>query len=289
MIEALVTHGASRRRIALAAGAALVAVAAWAGLRPGRSGSAPPPARVGTFNIEEFPKSRDQIDGAFALIATLHVDVLAVEEVFDARAFADAAHARLGARWDFASDRGARGLGVLYDAERYRLASVRRYDETRIDGRGKPSLAVALEPRAGGLPLRVLVVHLQSGSEARGLRARQHAAVDRIAAELRAEPGQLVVLGDFNATDDADRSDLAALARSRGLTWATRDVACTAFWRRSDGCPTSRLDHVLASSAPASVEVAGACADGCAARASCPAYRDEISDHCPVVVTIPSR
>jgi endonuclease/exonuclease/phosphatase family metal-dependent hydrolase len=265
----------------------LIAAAAVATVWVCRGGShAAREVRVATFNIEEFPKDQRQVDGAFELIAGVHPDALAVQEVLDATAFADAARARLGARWRFATLDGARGLGALYDGDRYELASIALHDDTRVGGRGKPSLEVALAPRGGGELLRLLIVHLQSGSEARPLRARQLAALAPLAAGLRREPGTLVVLGDFNATAEDDRVDLAALARDDDLTWATEGLACTAFWRRADDCPTSRLDHVLAGVVPARVEVAGPCAESCAARAACPAYRDPVSDHCPVVITV---
>lgn len=91
-------------------------------------------------------------------------------------------------------------------------------------------------------------------------------------------------MGDFNATEASDRDDLAALARGTGLTWASEPLACSAFWERLDDCPTSRLDHVLTWRDPASVVARGACEEGCDRRDSCPLYRREISDHCPVTV-----
>jgi hypothetical protein len=95
------------------------------------------------------------------------------------------------------------------------------------------------------------------------------------------------VLGDFNATDDdGDRADIARIAASGGLVWATEQLACSAFWSRSDGCPRSRLDHVLTWGTPATVEAGGACATaGCDWEQSCPIYREQVSDHCPVIVT----
>ncbi len=242
--------------------------------------------RIGTFNIEEFPKDDRQVAATFDLIASLDDEVLAVEEVFDADTFAAAARARLGSRWRFATIDGARGLGVLFDGDRYDLASVALHGETRILGRGKPALEVTLTPHGGGAPLRLLVVHLQSGSDARPFRAQQLAALDDLVATLRRTSGPIIVLGDFNATSDADRVDIAAIAHRDDLTWASEGLACTAFWRRAADCPTSRLDHVLTSMPVERIDVAGACADGCAARDTCPAYRDQVSDHCPVSLTI---
>jgi endonuclease/exonuclease/phosphatase family metal-dependent hydrolase len=97
---------------------------------------------------------------------------------------------------------------------------------------------------------------------------------------------RLVVLGDFNATEAADRRDLARLAAATALVWASEPLACTAFWDRDDGCPRSRLDHMLASTRPTSIAATGACASaGCEWEASCPVYADAVSDHCPVVAT----
>lgn len=249
--------------------------------------------RLATFNIEEFPKHDRQIAGAFQLIAQLHADAIAVQEIQSPAAFAAAARARLGARWQFASAEvtpiGAPeqiSMGVLFDADRFRLDAVRVHAATRIDGRGKPTVEVVLE-RPGGARLRLFVVHLKSGSAARALRAQQYRGLASILDRARRSPGEIVVLGDFNATEEADRGDLAGLAARAHLAWATEGLPCTAFWRRQDDCPTSRLDHVLTWAPVRHVEVAGPCAESCAPRDRCPIYRDEVSDHCPVVVDTP--
>ena len=251
--------------------------------------------RIATFNIEEFPKNDRQIAGAFRLIAQLHADAVAVQEIRSPVAFAAAARERLGARWQFASanvtPNGAPepiSMGVLFDADRFRLAAVRVHDATRIDGRGKPTVEVVLD-RPGAPPLRLFVVHLKSGSAARELRAQQYRALAGILANARRSPGQIAVLGDFNSTEDADRTDLAGLAARAHLAWATEGLPCTAFWRRDGDCPTSRLDHVLTWAPARHVEVAGPCAESCAARDRCPTYRDEVSDHCPVIVDAPAQ
>jgi endonuclease/exonuclease/phosphatase family metal-dependent hydrolase len=117
------------------------------------------------------------------------------------------------------------------------------------------------------------------------VRARQFEALARVAADAKRSGERVVVLGDFNATEDDDRTDLAALARTADLQWATAGLACTAFWRRDDGCPRSRLDHVLVSEPPLRAVAAGACAtEGCSWQKSCPLYVDEVSDHCRVIV-----
>ncbi|MBA3541607.1 MAG: endonuclease/exonuclease/phosphatase family protein [Deltaproteobacteria bacterium] len=134
--------------------------------------------------------------------------------------------------------------------------------------------------------MRVLVVHLKAGGDGRDIRARQYAALATVVRAVQHSGERIVLLGDFNATADDDRKDLARLAALTGLRWATEPLACSAFWSRDDGCPRSRLDHVLTWAPPRRVEAAGACAtEGCDWQDRCPLYAEQVSDHCPVVVT----
>ena len=191
---------------------------------------------------------------------------------------------------DWGDGRETLRSGVLFDRGAYALVSRAVHDETRLDGRNKGVLEVRLRPATDpGAIIRVLVVHLKCCADGRAIRSRQHAALRTIVAGATRSGDRVVVLGDFNATDDdGDRVDLAELAAHVGLVWATEGVACSAFWLREDGCWRSRLDHVLTWNAPARVEVAGACAtEGCERQDRCPLYRDRISDHCPVIVTVP--
>jgi len=241
------------------------------------------PLRFATFNIELFPQSELQIVGAFEEIAKLDVGFVAVQEIGDAERFAREAKRRLGSRWELVLRGEPHGYypGVLFDSSRWRLLSARLHDETRLGAQYLPTLEVRM--RRGDSNLRVLVVHLKSGTPGRDVRKRQLRALAEIIRDVARANEPIVVLGDFNATEDGDRTDIAALARDNHLVWATEPLACTAFWRRSDGCPRSRLDHVLTWAPPKTVAAAGACAShGCGWEESCPLY---VSDHCPVVVT----
>ena len=273
--------------------------AAWLGARAcgDCTGPRPDALRIATFNIEDFPKDDRQVAGAFTEIAATRASIVAVQEIGDAGLLRAAAHARLGRAWQFVHEDASPGaawqrhdLGVLFDGARWTLRSTRVHDETRLGGRHKPVFEVRLAPAGGGPIVRVLVVHLKSGSEGREVRARQYAALARVARDATASGERVIVLGDFNATEPADRGDLARLAAATGLTWASAPLACSAFWARDDGCPRSRLDHVLTWAPPARIEALGACAtEGCEWQASCPVYARQVSDHCPVVVTFSPR
>jgi len=161
------------------------------------------------------------------------------------------------------------------------------HDDTRVDGRHKPTFEVRLAPRDGSPVLQLFVVHFKSGGDYRDVRARQFAALGAILARARRPGERVAVLGDFNATDaQGDREDLAALAAQTELAWRTEALACTAFWDRDDGCFPSRLDHVLASS-PGGATAHAACSDGCPVRDRCPRYVEDVSDHCPVSIALP--
>lgn len=245
-----------------------------------------PGIRIATFNIENFPKNVRQIDGAFAEIAKLDAPIVAVQEITDLAVFRGAARAKLGHWWDleFLETGSVLGhhLAVLYDSRRYQWVATRVHDGTRLGSTFKPVLDVELKD-VRGHHVRVLVLHFKAGFENRPVRQRQHEALRRIIAEVKASGVPVVVLGDFNATGEADRDDL----RRAGLRWLTEPLACTAFLTRADGCPRARLDHVLSTQPAREVRAAGGCeTDGCETRAACPLYATEVSDHCPVVVEL---
>lgn len=254
---------------------------------------APRPLRIATFNIEDFPKDDRQIAGAFAELAALDAPIVGVQEIMDPRAFTTAMRSSLGAEWQVAFEPfvelGYRHTGVLFDRRRFTLIATTTHDETMLGGDHKRVLDVRLRPAEGGTPVRVLVVHLKAGGDVRDreIRQRQHRALRDIIKTVSRSGDRIAVLGDFNATHDLeDRGDLAALSNSSGLAWSTEPLACSAFWRRDDGCPRSRLDHVFTWES-GTATAAGACAtSGCDWQNSCPVYSREISDHCPVVVEL---
>lgn len=249
------------------------------------------PTRIATFNIETFPRHERQVEGAFGEIAALEADAVAVEEIIDPARFEREAVARLGSHWQFAhAETMPEGspytvhIGVLYDREVYALVGEKLHDDTRVDGRHKPVLEVDLRREADDDLVKIFVVHFKSGSAWREIRAKQYAALEKILA--RAGGGHIVVLGDFNATEESDRDDLFRVAAETRLQWITAPLPCSAFWDKPDVCDTSRLDHVLAWK-PGTAVARGACALGCSARDSCPTYVEDVSDHCPIEVLLP--
>ena len=243
--------------------------------------------RVATFNIENYPKTPTQVAGAFTLIGELGVAAIAVQEITAPDHFAAMARHRLGDTWRFVHSGPSplQRVGVLFDAAELELIRRVVHRETVVYPGGKPAVEARLQPRDGGPALRFFAVHLKAAGDHAETRRRQ---LEALAPVLRSavETGDRVILaGDFNATSEADRRTIATLAETTGLHWATADLECSHFWQRDDGCVASRLDHALTSWPPDNVAARGPCeTEGCHPDESCPVFRDEVSDHCPVTI-----
>jgi endonuclease/exonuclease/phosphatase family metal-dependent hydrolase len=244
---------------------------------------------LATFNIENFPRSSQQAERVFALVAELDVDALAVQEIRDPPLFEQMARERLGPSWRFVFAEGdhPQKVGVLFDGDELVLLGTETHRETMVGGRAKPVFEARLA-RAGGSVLRFFVVHLASGGEAIDRRRLQLDAIEPVLRRAVDSGEHLAIAGDFNATSESDRESIEAMSIRLGLSWASRDLACTSYWRRRDGCVGAALDHVLVSNPVLDIGARGGClTDGCSARRECPRYRDEISDHCPIRFVVP--
>jgi endonuclease/exonuclease/phosphatase family metal-dependent hydrolase len=205
----------------------------------------------------------------------------------DTAHFARTSRAVLGPHWSgvFATGNLWARVGLVYDPSRAQLRFSKTHPETIIGGRGQPALEGRFD--VDGTALRVFVLHLECCDRS-ATRTAQLDALEPALAAARSSGDALVVVGDFNTVDTADRGRVRALASALQLTWATQAVACTHFWQRpreqGGDCKTGVLDQVLTSS-PVRVELHGGCADQCGVDGAprCPAWQREVSDHCPVV------
>ncbi|MCC7535978.1 MAG: endonuclease/exonuclease/phosphatase family protein [Deltaproteobacteria bacterium] len=286
----------ARRRVAGGGLLAFAVAAALALATPLDECSIGGGTRIASFNIEHFPKNDRQVAGAFAAIAELQAPVVGVQEITDPARFAREARARLGDSWRFVAARNGNDhkVGVLFDSARMTLLSAREHTGTIVVKGAKPVLEARLVAReeqqaAEDDPSRVVrlfVVHLKSGADNHGVRARQLRALTIILAASRDSGERIVVVGDFNATQDEDRRAISELAERTELVWASEGLGCTCYWARRDGCLASALDHVL-TSVPADVEARGPCeTEGCDPQGRCPVFHSEVSDHCPLTADV---
>ena len=245
-----------------------------------------PALRVATFNIETFPKSQRQIEGAFDILKSLSPAAVGVQEIVSPERFLQEAQERLGASWRFVHAAGTRDrlkVGVLYDGAILSFRSVRIHPLAS----GRPALEVRLA-RSSGEVLRLIVVHLKAGGDSVEVRRRQLRSMRPILRNAVRSGEQVVVLGDFNTTGAEDREHLSALVRATGLVWASRNLACTSYWARRDGCLATPLDHALTWRPPRRIAARGPCERvGCDRREQCPVFHREVSDHCPVTMELP--
>ena len=268
---------------------------------------------VGTFNIRLFPDRGTVPSRVAELIHELDADVFMVQEIRVPAAFDDvlAAVATAGGR----RYRAALGpmcstsqlqLGLVYDESVWSLVETRTQADLDPTGlcscrRGHPPIMVAILEHTNGRRLAAVSVHLQFGGRRWMARARreQWSHLTATLGKLSEEFGGLVVVGgDFNSTgyredDLGERAFIVRTVAEAGLTLATADLDCTAYWRPNrrvrDYVP-SMLDHVLVSGATVGkVDVLGMCAtlDGhtCPADVPNPDFH-EVSDHCPVRVEL---
>lgn len=261
---------------------AVIVVAVIVMLRPA------PTLDVATFNIEDYPKSAAQAAGALELIGSLDVDAVAVQEITQPAHFRRFARDYLGEQWRFvATDQHnvRHKVGLLFDDHVFELVEARTHHQTVVYRGARATLEVRLrtEHSFGARTVRLFVVHLKAGSAGAPLRRKQLRRLRPVLAEAAASGDEVILLGDFNTTGTADRFEVEALAEAVGLDWTSKRLRCTSFWQRSDACPGTPLDHILATDEAKSVRARGACETvGCKPGDACPAYVKMVSDHCPV-------
>jgi endonuclease/exonuclease/phosphatase family metal-dependent hydrolase len=247
-----------------------------------------PSATVATFNIENFPKSGTQIEGAFETIDELGAGLVAVQEITEPATLRRAARRHLGPSWRFLGpdDEPYHRLGLLVDTARFEVESLDIHDETVVHGGGRPVVEGELTAPSGRA-LEVFVVHFKAGSEGLPIRREQYAALQRVLRDHEDPARTTVVLGDFNSTALADYRLLKSMAETTSMRWVTRHTECTGYWEPGETCESFALDHVLAEGLAARALSRGPCESiGCEPGGTCPVFHRRVSDHCPVTVRL---
>lgn len=267
-----------------------------------------PQVRVATFNIRMFPEASTDPQRVAETIAELDADIFGVQEIVDPFA--------LGAVLEGASnatDRDYRfalsrcrdtGYGVhpglVWDARRWHLESVRDYPELEPDrgqacGSWQPGLLGIFRDDADRR-IGVLSVHLPPFPDNYPTRRKYLARALAIQSAVHEELGITVLtVGDFNTTGFSgkppeERELVRDLVDAAGFTLLTGDLACTEYYRPNGVGPylPSLLDHIVASDG----QWKDARALGLCERLRCEVTDPEdmeadffsVSDHCPTVV-----
>ena len=182
--------------------------------------------RIGTWNLEHFGSrkpARSSADFAriAALIASLEIDVLAIQEVNGPVPLQRLVR-HLDSEYDFALgstggiDKGRISVGFLWNRRRARLLQCEEMRDLPAEAGGLPifhrnpvnAVFQSLDGTTPGLDLRAIAVHLKAGSDPddRAKRRAEAESLRTYVADLRADENEdrdIVVLGDFNHTYDA--------------------------------------------------------------------------------------
>ncbi|MCC7070591.1 MAG: hypothetical protein IT383_04670 [Deltaproteobacteria bacterium] len=260
---------------------------------------------VAAWNLKNFPCGnesfstvcRDDPAGSVELvtdlIASLALDVLAVEEIADVEAFEEIVQRLPNHEGVLSTDEYFDGtyqkIGVIYDASKLSAGEpVQLFASS--DDFPRPAYQLELTWTRSGEPLTFLVIalHLKAGesSDDRGERTRAIAQLEQYVGNLVDGDGQdnIIVLGDFNETLDAAGlpvfQPLRDGARYTIQTQSNHNAGEESFL--SSGVI---LDHIVTTTSLASA-IDGAHAVIPRLQRDVDDYRERVSDHLPVALSI---
>lgn len=252
---------------------------------------------VATWNIENFPATPETARIVADVIASLDLDLIAVQEIADVEAFEEVV-ARLPEHHGILSshaygDGSYQKVGFLYREDLLAPSDVRLL----FPGSGyefpRPPLQATFTALGEGEPFAFIavVVHLKAGLSQEDTERRTQAmiALEEHIRNLVDGPAddEVIVLGDFNdvLTNEFGRAVFApflqAPSRYRIHTQGLADAGAKSF------LPSEVvLDHIITTSA-LDDEVAGASAVIPPLDEEVGGYQSVVSDHLPVVMRLP--
>lgn len=250
---------------------------------------------IATWNIQNFPKVADTPEHVADLISSMDLDLVALQEVEDIDAF-DEVVARL---------RGYDGVLSTHtygNGEYQKLGYIFRTSVLDVEAPTllltnngyelpRPPLQVTVSVAAAGVDFTAITVHLKAGFDVEDRDRREAATVlleEYVAGQVAgAGDADMLVLGDFNETltTAGGRATLApwldAPTRYNMLTQELADAGEVSF------IPAGiMLDHQVSTAALAD-ELAGGAIQIPALDDQFLGYRSQVSDHLPVVISMP--
>lgn len=250
---------------------------------------------IATWNIENFPAIVTATPSLVAdIIASLDLDIVVTEEIASENAWAELA-TRLAATHDAVlsthqySPGEYQKLGVLYRRDLVTAGTPELLFTN--DGSAFPRPPLSLPITVDGNTIELVGVHLKAGGELEDAERRQR-AITALDSRFRTQidgggEDEIVLLGDYNetVTDEFGRNVMAPL-----LTAPDRYTVRTEPLAISGASSflgfNSFIDHITTTAAldarwtAASVQVIDP-------RSALPSYRDQVSDHKPVVLITP--
>jgi endonuclease/exonuclease/phosphatase family metal-dependent hydrolase len=251
---------------------------------------------IATWNIENFPKAGNTAEHVANLIASLDLDLVALQEIEDTDAFNELV-ARLpehgGVLSTHTYGNGTyQKLGFLYRRELLSVTGQKLLLTSYGYNLPRPPLQITVTVDSAGVDFTVIVVHLKAGFDTEDRERREAATVlleDHVADQVAgAGDSDVIVLGDFNeiVTSAGGRAVLSPwldapsayevhtedLANGGGFTFVPSQVI---------------LDHVV-TTASLDDELAGGAVIIPRLDVQFLGYEQSVSDHLPVVVSMPA-
>ncbi len=247
--------------------------------------------RVGTWNLQQFPRSPRTIDAVTGLARELDFDLVGIQEITDRDAF-DALATRLGfeAVVSFGSD-GFSRVGFLYDPATVRVSEIEQLFAGDEYGFPRSPVKALVEVLGQDGEVRFdfvfVVVHLKAFGDPES-RQRRAAAIVRLEGwmeeRLRGPEQDILVVGDFNdlLTDSPATNVYTPLADPTRFRFLTAMAAAAGDYTYPSF--ESFIDHVLVTTDALDEYGAGTTEVAHFERTE-PAYFRDVSDHLPVLST----
>lgn len=275
-------------------------------------------------NRPRQPERKTDLRWLICTLVWLNADVLAVQEVLNTPQAARAWQTVLeslddatGDTWQWTPQPCGKSeshkIGFLWNSNRVAVTQVTslwpfnvraQSDRNPCEGRLRPGHYGYVQSRQEfGADFHLIALHLKSGPTVSALADRQRALnrIDQAVSRFLAADQDVVILGDFNTMGAGDNA-----SRRREIKYLQRMVAkekpgfqdlplnppCSHYFRGRGGW----LDHVLVNTDVAEVRTRSARVTGYCAQHACrrikgdyPSAYQQLSDHCPVVMTIDNQ
>lgn len=161
---------------------------------------------IGTWNIENYPKTSESRSVVSGVLNKLDVDIMAVQEIANTTVFTSLISEMPGFSGVIAGQDGgqkSQNSALIYRTADFRLVSKEDLFRGENDAFPRPPLMVRLDPiKEGRSDIVAIVVHLKAfgDDDSSQRRAIANVKLEQYVSQLLAnEPSlQIVVLGDFN-------------------------------------------------------------------------------------------
>ncbi|MCA9520138.1 MAG: endonuclease/exonuclease/phosphatase family protein [Myxococcales bacterium] len=250
---------------------------------------------VATWNLRQFPATASTIKTTADLVASMDLDLIAVQEITDDAAF-DELVARLpgyaGVLSTHVFPSGEQQKdGLLYKTSAVKVSNVELLFEGEYDIFPRPPVQALVTVESSSVDFTIIVVHLKAGVQQEN-RDKRRLAIKALETYVRSRvdgpfDNQIMILGDFNQDLDDDDSGLIwgpfldNADRYSVLTVATKNAGKESylpFHRMLDHIViTSALDQEAGNEAPLVPDL----------NVQLNNYQDLVSDHLPVVLRMP--